>query len=134
MRSYGMRSAFCTSSASAPRPLPRTTATVGRCLVSAPIAETAAFASRVIALISWSRVRFFQDLLSQEIEERPRVRGAHELRDRLWLTYLDAVGGTQVVLDLAVDGEPRRLVLHLERDALTGLEDEGVREREMRRD
>src|SRR5436309_755284 len=91
MRSYGMRSAFCTSSASAPRPLPRTTATVGRCLVSAPIAETAAFASRVIALTSWSHARFFQDLLSQEIEERPRVSGPHELRHGLRLAHLDAI-------------------------------------------
>src|SRR5436309_549578 len=134
MRSYGMRSAPCTSSASAPRPLPRTIATVGRCLVSAPIAETAAFASRVISLASSSHARFFQDLLSQQIEERPRVSGSHELRHGLRLAHLDAIRGAQVVLDLSVDREARRLVLHFERDALTGFEDEGVREREMRRD
>src|SRR5207247_10701590 len=109
---------------SAPRPLPRATAAVGRCVVSAPIAETAAFASRVIALTSWSHARFFQDLLSQEIEERPRVSGPHELRHGLRLAHLDAIRGAQVVLDLAVDGEPRRLVLQFERDALTRLEDE----------
>src|SRR5437867_11491110 len=108
MRSYGMRSAFCTSSASAPRPLPRTTSTVGRCLVSAPLAETAAFASRVIALTSWSHAPFFHDLLSQEIEDRPRASGPHELRHGLRLAHLDAIRTAPAVLDLALPGQPRR--------------------------
>ena len=62
------------------------------------------------------------------------MRRAREPRHGIRATHRDAVARLEVVLLSPVERDNGGLVLHLELEHLVGVEDDGIREREVRRD